>query len=150
MVREMRVCDEAQLLQLGQVMHQESAYFSKHEINIDKWKQMCIAALTKPTIACFVYEKNKSIVGMWAGYLSSLWYSDDIKVHDTVLFVHPDHRKGPAAYRLIKASEEWAKLCGAKSATISLSSGIDTESVSCFLSKLNYSTTAIVMEKEIG
>ena len=71
MVREMRVGDEAQLLQLGQVMHQESTYFSKHEINIDKWKQMCIAALTKPTIACFVYEKNNSIVGMWAGYYSS-------------------------------------------------------------------------------
>ncbi len=150
MVTEMRVGDEAQLLQLGQIMHQESAYFSKYRVNIDKWKKMCIAALTKPTIACFVYEKDDSIIGMWAGYISSLWYSDDLKVYDTVLFVHPHHRKGPAAYRLIKASEEWAKLCGAKSTTISLSSGIDTESVSCFLSRLDYSTTAVIMEKEIG
>ena len=149
MVREMQPGDEVLLLPLGRAMASESAYFSNHNIDFFKWQSMCHKVLMDDNYQAFVNEYDGKINGMWAGAVSPVWYAHDQKVSDIVFYVAKENRGSPIAMRLLRAAEKWATSKGAKSLTIGLSSGIDTEKTMCFLKKMGYYNSTIVMEKEL-
>jgi len=149
-IRAMVPGDESALIDMGHRMWEESDRFNRHPLNIDKLKQLANWVHTVPMVECFVAEKDGTIIAIWVGAINPLWYSDDTTVTDIVFYVDKQHRGGSSAWRLMIAAGTWAKAMGATEISIGLSSGIDTEKVTCFFEKMGYSHGASVMTKEMG
>ena len=57
---------------------------------------------------------NGDVIGGMAGTVTQSWFGNDMVANDLALFIHPDHRGGMLAARLIKTFVKWARLAGAK------------------------------------
>ena len=149
MVRAMKPGDEPLIVALGKRMAEESEYFSNHTIDHSKWYDTCYRALVLDDYQAYVNEEDGVINGLWAGMIAPVWFAEDYKVVDIVFYVDKQKRGSTIAFHLLNAAEHWAKSKGVKSLTIGLSSGIDTERTVCFLNRIGYNNSVVVMEKEL-
>ena len=88
----------------------ESTYASVCEYSVEKVDQVIRTILANPD-RWFLHlaESDGTIIGMYAGFLTEYYFSQDLMACDLALFVEPDKRGGRAAIRLIRAFEEWAR-----------------------------------------
>lgn len=98
---------------LGRIMHNESSYRTM-DYSVDRVKETICDLMDKSQFVVVVEDTNKEIIGGMAGMVTQSWFGEDLVANDLALFIHPDHRGGMVAVKLIKAFVHWAKLAGAK------------------------------------
>lgn len=93
-------------------------------------------------------------MGVPVGYIAGVacptqaWSSERHAV-ESCLYVHPASRGTPAAIKLIRAFEEWAKAAGCTSVALSVGSGLDVDRVTSLYERLGYRRYGIDTIKEI-
>lgn len=98
---------------LGLVMHQESS-FAPMDYDVDRVKETISDLINKSQFVVVAEDTNGEVIGGMAGMVTQSWFGSDMVANDLAIFVHPDHRGGMLAVKLIKAFVHWAKLAGAK------------------------------------
>lgn len=127
MIRAITNQDISTLIELGQDMHQESAY-AFLPYNKEKVHQFILDMLNDPETQCgFIAEKNGYIIGMMAGYLIDYFFCDEVLACDTVLFVRKPYRGSLTAFRLIRTFRQWALQHNAVELSLGVSTDINVE-----------------------
>ena len=139
--------DLADVLRLGRLMHEESAY-QRMTWDEPTAKAYIFNCFWDPLTTCFIAEdEDEQVVGLLGVVLTSMYFSTDIVVKDILFYVHPEFRGSSAALRMIKAAEEWGVLYGAAEAQLGVSGEIDTERTVCFFKRLGYNDCAVQLRK---
>jgi L-amino acid N-acyltransferase YncA len=98
---------------LGRIMHEEST-FAPMDYDVERVKQTIGDLMHKSQFVVVAEDKNGEVIGGMAGMVTQSWFGSDMVANDLSLFIHPNHRGGMLAVRLIKAFVQWARLAGAK------------------------------------
>lgn len=98
---------------LGRVMHDEST-FAPMDYDVNRVKETISDLMDKSQFVVVAEDTNGEVIGGMAGMVTQSWFGNDMVANDLALFVHPDHRGGLLAVKLIKTFVHWAKLAGAK------------------------------------
>lgn len=125
MIRYATLDDLDVLMDLAELMHQESPRYSRLSFNSDKVLALYVNLINTGIV--LVVEKDQQIVGGLAGFVAPHWFSDDLVASEFGVFLLPDHRGGTAVVRLIKEFIRWSKDKGAKMIQIGVSTGVRTE-----------------------
>ena len=150
-VRPAETKDAEKIVDLGQVMHEESV-FSDHQLDRDHLISYAFNAIRDPkNFGFFVNEDDDGeINGAVLGYIGSHYFAPKVKVaYDFINYVHPSKRGGIAAVRLLKKYEEWAKKAGASEIVFGVSAGINNDRAEKFYRGLGYAQSAVIFKKEM-
>jgi N-acetylglutamate synthase-like GNAT family acetyltransferase len=98
--------------------------------------------LNVPTAVGFVAE-SKEIIGFICGALHEQFFTQQKFASDMALFVEPKHRGGSAAFRLVKAFENWAKEKGASHIWLGQSVGQNIDDTKNFYIRLGYTLAGV-------
>lgn len=107
MIREATFADLEEMIVLGYDMHQESR-FKTCEYSVEKVCAFLSMAINSDDYLAIVCEKQSTVIGGFVGFVAPHWFSDDLMAGDFALFMHPDHRGGRAAAKLVKRFIDWA------------------------------------------
>tara|TARA_R110000822_G_C15285285_1_gene490537 strand:- start:341 stop:790 length:450 start_codon:yes stop_codon:yes gene_type:complete len=109
MIRQAYTSDKGAVLKLGLCMWKESTVYEKYGWSWKKSGDMFDRYCDKPEKLMLVYEKGNEIVGMLLANTHGQFYTD-IKVASQQLFyIHPLHRGGSTAVRLMKKFESFGR-----------------------------------------
>ena len=109
MIRQATHQDKEQVLRLGYSMWAESTVYDKYGWSWDKATDMFDRYCGQTEKLMLVYEVDGDIVGMLLASTHGQFYTD-IKVASQQLFyIHPLHRGGSAAVRLMKKFESFGR-----------------------------------------
>lgn len=126
--------DVPALVELGRAMHAESRY---RELAFSDAKlQALLEVLVGGGGFVLVYERGGAPVGMFAGAVMELYFSDAKLAFDYFLFVRPEHRGGFGAARMVSAFIAWAKAEGAALIDIGISTGVTPERTGALYERL--------------
>ncbi|MFM8899158.1 MAG: N-acetyltransferase family protein [Burkholderiales bacterium] len=98
---------------LGRSMHSQST-FAPMNYDIDRVKETIGGLIDKSQFVVVAEATNGEVIGGMAGMVTQSWFGSDSVANDLAIFIHPSHRGGVLAVRLMKAFIEWARLAGAK------------------------------------
>jgi GNAT superfamily N-acetyltransferase len=98
----------------------------------------------------FVYvdEQNSEIVGFLIAYVEPHWFSIDKLACDLALYVRPDKRGGVIAARLLNRYKEWGREREAVITQVGVSSGVQLESTSGLLERLDFQSSGFIYDAE--
>ena len=136
MIRPAKSEDIPRLLELGQMMIQDSAYsvFSYSEEKISSF----LPALITHGFA-WVYESGGKVRGLMLGDVVSPWYSVDRMGIEYLIYIDPQYRSGLVASKLIFKWMSWCKEQGAIQIRPGVSTGDD--SISRLYERLGFGKT---------
>lgn len=147
MIRNATPSDIQTIVALGHLMHLESR-FKALPYASDKVSHIFTQLIDGKGFA-MVAEKDSQIVGVMGAIVMELWFSTVKAAQDFGLFIHPDHRGGMHAVRLLKAYEAWAKRQGVYAVEMGINTGVKVEETGRLLSLLGYTQVATLHSKEI-
>lgn len=124
MIRKMNKNDIPTILEMGKLMHDTTSYKDTDWCPL-KVAELCINLINQPHLQAWIAESNDKPVGMFFGIIHEHYFGSTLKSNDLLLYVHPNHRGGSHAYRLINAYVDWAKANGVQHNQIGI--GITTE-----------------------
>jgi N-acetylglutamate synthase-like GNAT family acetyltransferase len=105
--------------------------------------------LSVPTAVGFVAE-DKEIVGFICGAFHQQFFTQQKFASDMALYVEPKYRGGSAAFRLVKAFENWAKEKGASHIWLGQSVGQNIDATTKFYERLGYDMVGVNTVKHLG
>lgn len=148
MIRPATLEDIETIVEIGKVMHQESSY---RDLPYDCEK---VGALMGGLIdgnygVVFVAENGGEIIGGIAGGVTQFWFCDESHGFDYCFFVHPEHRGGSAAFRLLLAFELWCKRMGAKYMDIGITTGVNIDKTTRFYEKMGFVSSGCFFRKTL-
>lgn len=149
MIRRATYADLPRLVELGEVMHHESSY-SVLPYSAPKVLILLENMINNADYFLVVEERSNEIVGGFAGMVIEQWFSDSRVAIDFALFMHPDHRGGMAAVRLLKAFVKWANEQGAALVTIGITTGVKEAESSKLCQLLGFRHAGVLFKKEGG
>ena len=138
--------DVPTLIELGRVMHQESPRFRGMDYDEEKLMQLGANLVNQGGI--FLAEKDGKPLGMILGMVTEHFFGHDLMACDLAVYVHPDHRGGTLAVRLIKKFEAWAFSMGAKVITMGVSTEVEADRTGQLYKRLGYRMTGVLAVKE--
>jgi GNAT superfamily N-acetyltransferase len=149
MIRLATLDDIETLVDLGELLHKESSY---GYLPFDRLK---VCALMAGLIEggygiVFVAEKNGKIIGGIAGGVTEFWFCNELHGFDYSFFVHPEHRGGSSAFRLLVAFESWVEGMGAKHMDIGITTGIHEDKTGRFYEKMGFVKSGQLYRKILG
>ncbi|GAA4401274.1 GNAT family N-acetyltransferase [Quisquiliibacterium transsilvanicum] len=109
---------------LGRLMHEEST-FAPMDYDIDRVKETVSDLMDKSQLVLVAEDTNGEVVGGILGKVTQSWFGNDLVANELGLFIHPDHRGGMLAARLVKTFVRWARMAGAKQIRPGVISGCD-------------------------
>lgn len=112
-LRMATVDDLPAIVGLGCIMHQESS-FAPMDYDVDRVKETFSDLMNKSQFVVVSEDTNGEVISCMAGMCTQSWFGNDMVANDLAIFIHPDHRGGMLAAKLIKTFVQWAKLAGAK------------------------------------
>lgn len=83
-------------------------------LNLDHWMCEWESLITTGIGEIFVYERNGEVIGMLGGLFWPCSMTADLEALEGFWFVKPEHRKGMAAIKILKAFEDEAAKRGCK------------------------------------
>jgi GNAT superfamily N-acetyltransferase len=98
---------------LGRIMHAEST-FAPLDYDIEMVKETLTELMNKNQFVVVAEDTNGELVAVMLGKVVPTWFGNDLVANELALFIHPEHRGGLLAAKLIKMFVMWAKLAGAK------------------------------------
>lgn len=146
MIRSATLDDLPRILELGQLLHEESPRWSRLSFNRAKAAHMIAQLILGGDGVVFVAEQNGVVTGGIAGVATAHWSSDDVIAQEVSFFMAPEARGNMVAARLICALSAWAKLRGAKWLQAGTSTGLDPERTAGLYERLGFSRCAIGLE----
>lgn len=146
MIRHATPSDIPTIVELGHVMHLESR-FKALPYASDKVARI-FAQLLESKSFVMVAEKDGQIVGAMAAIVMELWFSTAKTAQDFGLFIHPNHRGGMLAVRLLKRYAEWAQAQGAHAVEMGINTGFKVEETGRLLGHLGFTQVATLHSKE--
>ena len=144
MIRLATLDDIPALIALGAVMHQESRY-RVLPYDEEKVRGLLSRMIEHEDGLLLVAEKSGEIVGGFAGLIAEHWFSTSRIATDFALFIHPDHRGGLTAARLLKAFVAWAKEHGAALITAGITTGVHTDATTRLYQSLGFEPVGIAL-----
>lgn len=147
MIRPATLDDLTALVALAELMHGESRY---SVLPFSEGKMFgLLAKLIESGDGCvLVAQKGGQVVGGFVGMVAAHWFSTGLIASDFGLFVHPDHRGGMAAARLLKAFIAWARDKGAAMITAGITTGVHVESTTRLYQALGFQPAGVVFNLE--
>jgi hypothetical protein len=118
--------DMQAILELGLAMHKESR-FAVYPMSSDKIQQTILDIVSEPKANCILLAEHDSagLVGMLAGCVTSLFFTDVLIAQDRWFYVAKEHRGSPAALKLLVTFRRWAENRHARELNINMSVDID-------------------------
>jgi GNAT superfamily N-acetyltransferase len=144
MIRQATLDNIPRLIELGRVMHAESARFAALSFDAVKLEQTLEAAIKNHF--AMVSEVDGVVVGGLLAVVSPHWFSQDLYTCDIALFIDPQYRGGVTAVRLLKAYAAWAKDVGSKMTLFGIMTGVNTEQTVKLCQALGWRQAGVVME----
>lgn len=126
MIRPANYEDIPALVDLGAVMHQESRY-RVLPYAPNKVFGLLANMIEKDTGLLVVAEREGKIIGGFLGLVVEHWFSNSRIATDFALFIHPDHRGGMTAARLLKRFVAWSREQGAELITAGITTGVNAD-----------------------
>ena len=138
MIREARVSDKGDLLKLMRKMHEETSYkqFPLSEIKLLERVDLWLTTLWHR--ATYVLEHDGVVVGVFAGYLGDLWFSEALCGFDEVIFIDSDHRGRYGLSQMLARFEDWCRERGCSAILVGVSSSVMVERTGKLLGLLGY------------
>lgn len=142
-IRFARAEDIPALVQIGHAYHAEGR-FKAYDYNPDK-----LAANLKGLIEdtsgarCFFVadDKEQKPYAALLGQVDSYFFSTTPIAQLIFFWVHPDHRGGPAAIKLMTAFKQWAENRNVLEIAVSVTSAIRIDRADTFFKKLGFQLT---------
>ena len=148
MIRVATLDDIETIVSLGERLHVESSY-SYLPFNAMKVRYLMAGIIGGDNGVVFVAEKAGEIIGGIAGGVTEFWFCDELHGFDYSFFVHPEHRGGSAAFRLLLAFESWCKNMGAKQMDIGITTGIHVDKTTRFYEKMGFVKSGQLFRKAL-
>lgn len=147
MIRPARHDDIPRLVELGAIMHATTC-FSHLEYSTDRTGSF-LASLIDGLGVVFVAEVNGEVVGGMPGAVTEQWFNNDLVAYEYCLFVEPGKRQGIIAMRLLLAFQEWAKIKGAKTIHLGITTGVNVEGTARLYKRLGYEYSGPLLKMEL-
>lgn len=151
--------DIPQLVELGRLCHVESR-FSRLCYEDERVAQRFAHMVEKPLSTTFFVGARHSSGGMHGlmiGSIDEYFFSHERIASSIFLLVHPQHRGGLAAIKMVMAFRAWAHARTAAEMYVGIASGVAMQRTGRFLSKLglelsggNYSAWLPAKSSETG
>jgi hypothetical protein len=131
--------DTDAMMQLGLQMHQESR-FAPYPMAQGKVRESVQQILSEPKANCILLAEHDSagLVGMLAGCVTSLFFTDVLIAQDRWFYVAKEHRGSPAALKLLVAFRRWAENRQARELNINMSVDIDQAKFNQFMTHMDF------------
>lgn len=127
------------IIEMARDMHAESPRYNRLNFNAEKVNALALAIMLNPKAGgVLVAERENSVVGVLAFYVTDFFFGDDLLASDLVMYIRPQFRSGSIFPRMVLAFETWADEFGVKEKQLSVSAGIDTERTVAVLERLGY------------
>lgn len=140
-VRVATIEDIPVIVEMAKKMHEQSDYASVPFVS-EMYSGFLHIIFENEDYRCFVYEKDKKIMGAIIGLVAPYMFSPEIFAVDAGFFVLPECRGGVTALRLESAYSEWAvwkaELVGQESIKIRLGSSTGDKRAGAFFEKIGY------------
>jgi GNAT superfamily N-acetyltransferase len=130
--------DFEDVARLGRLMHEESSY-SKLEFNEDRLRHIFNIYTTDPTRALILGRVNGEACGLYAGYITPYYFSNELVANDIAWFVVKERRGSSLGLRLLTAFENWAKDQGVSEIRVGYSTDINPTAFDSLMIKRGYS-----------
>lgn len=126
-------------MRLGLRMHQESR-FARYPMQETKVRETVEQILSEPKANCILLAEHDSagLVGMLAGCVTSLFFTDVLIAQDRWFYVAKEHRGSPAALKLLVAFRRWAENRQARELNINMSVDIDQAKFNQFMTHMDF------------
>lgn len=147
MIRPAKHEDVPRLVELATLLHATSS-FSTSAFNAEKTGGF-LHELINGTGVIFVAEIGGQVVGGLAGGVTEQWFSTDLLAFDYSFFIDPKTRSGITATRLLMTFTEWARLMGAKSIQIGITTGLNEAGTSKFYRSQGFVDSGLFFNKEL-
>ena len=145
--------DVDRFIELGHIHQQEcepDLGFSEVVARANVW--MTFEDMSRASLNMWVARKDGEIIGYAIGRIDRFVFSDAKLATLHMWYVLPDHRKTRAAFELLAAFENWAKLQGAARIEIGAarSMGGDTTEVNRMFTKRNFKRYGELFYRELN
>ena len=109
MIRQAEHADKEKVMQLGWNMWSESTVYQKYGWDWSRVSDMFDRYCQRPEKLMLVFEKDDEIVGMLLANIHGQFYTDIKVASQQLYYIHPLHRGGSAALRLMKKFESFGR-----------------------------------------
>lgn len=134
------------IVEMLRIMRTESPTYSYAEDD-PVWVRSNLEPLLERNALTGIIEPEK---GFMIGAIFNTWYSKQIIAAEQLLYVHPDHRGGMLAVRLIKAFENLARERKAEYIDVGATSGMQEERTRDLYMRLGYEPKGQSLRKKIN
>jgi|TARA_Y100000296_G_scaffold44110_1_gene50569 GNAT superfamily N-acetyltransferase len=147
-IREYELEDVKEMVELGELMHKEGAYsflpYSKAKLRElgKRFKQTDYGN-------AWVAIADGKVIGMYVAFITEYFFCYEKIAQDFLLYIHPDHRKGTIAIRLVKKAEEWARERGAKEFCPASSMAISSGRLEKLYNFMKFKTVGHIFKKRL-
>lgn len=145
MIRAATPHDIPALVALGRLMHAESPIYSRLRFDADILARNLKAVMTSPHGFSQVCEIDGELAGGMVAAAVPHWCSPDLVACDLALFIHPEHRGGTAAVRLLTAYRDWAGDTGAVLVQFGVMTGVNVERTQAMCERLGWERQGVVL-----
>ena len=147
-IREYELTDLEEMVKLGELMHKEGAYsflpYSKSKIR-ELGKKFKVWDYGNAWVAIV----DGKVIGMYVAFITEYFFCYEKIAQDFLLYIHPDHRKGTIAIRLVKKAEEWARERGAKEFCPASSMAISSGRLEKLYNFMKFKTVGHIFKKRL-
>jgi GNAT superfamily N-acetyltransferase len=119
-------------------MHAESSY-SALEFSESRLREIFDEYLSSSDKIVFIAIRDGEPLGLYAGYVSRYYFSDELVANDIAWFVVKERRGSRVGLRLLDCFEHWAKERGASEVRIGYSTDINPDAFDSLMHKRGYS-----------
>lgn len=141
--------DIPRVVELGRLMHSESAY-SDLSFNTDKCFAFAQLLIDNTDALIIVAVEDNEIAGMFAAFITSPYFSNELIAEDIVFYVSPKHRQTSASIRLLSAYLHWAEQKQAKTITAGISCEVNTDEIEKLFIRYGFRRAGLIMRKNNG
>lgn len=145
-IRAATLDDLPRILDLGELMHNESPRWRKLAFNRARAADFLARLILSDWGAVFLAEQSGQVLGGIAGTALPHWCSDDVLAQEIVFFMTPEARGGMSAVRLVRKFKEWGAERGAVWAEAGTSTGLDPERTAGLYELAGFSRCSIGLE----
>ena len=123
---------------LGRLMHAESSY-SQLAFSEDRLRQIFEVYTKDARRALILGRVNGEACGLYAGYITPYYFSNELVANDIAWFVVKERRGTSLGLRLLTAFEKWSKDQGASEIRVGYSTDINPTAFDSLMLKRGYS-----------
>ena len=135
--REATLEDFNYIFDLGRLMHEESCY-SHLEFSSKRLFEIMDMYIQDPDRVIFLAIRDGEALGLYAGFVSKYFFSEELVANDVAWFVLKDKRGSRIGLRVLDKFEEWAEGRGVSEVRLGFTTDINSEAFDSLMKKRGY------------